>query len=863
LFKYLPYHIIALFIISFYCSSLKGQEENRPDTALILKDSVKIDSLSLKKKDQPFDSKVDYQADDSIRFSLGSKRIYMYKNSSIKYGNVELNSERVDFDMEKNVVFAVGVNDSTGQYIGKPHFKQGSEEFDAKDLSYNFKSKKGVIHDIVSDQDGGFLHAEKTKRQANGDITLIHGKYTTCDNEEHPHFYLALSKAVMKPGDQIVSGPAYIVMEDIPLPIGIPFGFFPSKKESNASGILIPTYGEESQRGFFLRGGGYYFALSDYFDLSLTSEIYSKGSWGIAGASRYTKRYKYNGGFNLQYKQNKLGEDEKNQLKSTDFSIQWNHSQAAQANPYQRFSANVNYSSTKFDQNHSYTDAKKLLNNQKQSSISFSKSWPNNSPVNLSVNLRHSQNSNTEKVSLTLPSVAFNVNRIYLFRGKNGSSGKWYDDFAISYTSSLENRIEAHEDSLFTPKTLENMVSGFKHSIPFGTSFKIWKKVNLNLSPSLSYSGMVYNKYIVRDDAAKFYYDEENDTMYLSYSKERTLQKLQYAHGFSPSLSLSAQPTVYGMFNFKKTSKIQAIRHVFKPSASVSFVPSLKGLAPDYYRLYKNSQDKYVKYSMFEKNIYGTPASTNTKSGSLTLSAFNNIEMKVKSAKDTVTGTRKIKIIDNLSFGTSYDIFADSMGWRPVSISASTPIYKEMTINVSGSMDLYGYEKTILNGRETYSRVNDFEFKRTGKIGRLTSLSVSTGYQFKSKQGDKKETEKNKPGIVNEYDYFDIPWSFSIDYDFSYTRQFDKSEFIQSLRFNGDLSLTPKWKINFTSGYDFKAKEFSYTTIGMERDLHCWVMSFNCSPFGTTKFYSFQINVRSAMLKDIKYDKRKSSYDYQ
>jgi hypothetical protein len=302
---------------------------------------------------------------------------------------------------------------------------------------------------------------------------------------------------------------------------------------------------------------------------------------------------------------------------------------------------------------------------------------------------------------------------------------------------------------------------------------------------------------------------------------------------------------------------------VFKPSASVSFVPSLKGIAPDYYRPYINSQGKEQKYSKFEKNRYGTPASTNTKSGSLTLSAFNNIEMKVKSAKDTVTGTRKIKIIDNLSFGTSYDIFAESMGWRPVSISASTPIFKEMTINVSGSMDLYGYEKTSLNGRETYNRVNDFEFKRTGKIGRLTSLSVSTGYQFQSKQGDKKETDKKKPGITDEYDYFDIPWSFSVDYDFSYSKQFDKSEFIQSLRFNGNFSLTPKWKINFASGYDFKAKQFSYTTIGMERDLHCWVMNFTCSPFGTTKFYSFQINVRSAMLKDIKYDKRKSSYDYQ
>lgn len=827
------------------------------DTSIVQKDTVQLDSVSVK-KEQTFKSKVTYSSDDSIRFSLTKKRIYMYKNSQINYEDIELKSELVDFDMDNSIVYARGMKDSLGRLEGKPHFKQGSEEFDANDLSYNFKTKKGIIHDIFSEQEGGYLHAQKTKKQENGHINLINGKYTTCD-AEHPHFYLALTKAIAIPGDQIVAGPAYMVMEDIPLPIGIPFGFFPSKKNST-SGVLLPTYGEEATRGFFLRNGGYYFALSDYYDLRLTGDIYSKGTWGANAASTYRKRYKFTGNVNLRYYRNKIGEEGPTQQTSRDFSIQWSHSQDAQANPYQRFSANVNYSSQKFDKMHNYTNPERYLNNQKQSSISFNKSWPNNSPVNLSVNLRHSQNSQNNSVNLTLPSVAFNVNRIYLFRGKDGGNDKWYDDFAISYTSSLENTIEGHEDSLFTQKTLNRMKNGFKHSIPFGTSFKLWKKINLNLSPSLNYNGMVYTNYI--NKRSDKYYDAANDTTYLNHLYVDTIQKLTYAHGFSPSVSLSANPTFYGMVSFKK-SKIKAIRHVLRPSAGISMVPSLTGIAPDYNRTYFDSEGKMHTYSIYERNIYSTPSSSNTKSGSITLGLFNNLEMKVRSDKDTVTGDKKIKIIDNLNFGTSYNIFADSMRWNPVSISGSTTILDGWSINVSGSMDLYSYDENVRNGQKYFNRVNKFEFSRSRKLGRLTSFSFSTGYQFQSKQGTEEKKTAREEGIPDEYDYFDIPWQFSVDYDLIYSKPFDKSEFTQTMRFSGNFSLTSKWKINFQSGYDFKEKKFSYTTIGVDRDLHCWAMSFSCSPFGETKFYSFQINVKSALLQDIKYDKRKSIYDYQ
>jgi lipopolysaccharide assembly outer membrane protein LptD (OstA) len=858
LFKNSPFYIIPVFLI-FHCILLTGQEKVEKDTSLVKKDTVAVDSLSMKKKDPPFKTKVNYEAEDSIRFSMNSKRIYMYKNSQIKYDDIELKSERVDFDMDKSIVYAKGITDTLGRQVGKPHFKQGDEEFDANDLSYNFKTRKGIIHDIVSKQDEeGFLHAEKTKKQDNGQIHMINGKYTTC-NLPHPHFYLALTKAIAIPNEQIVAGPAYIVMEDIPLPIGIPFGFFPSKRNST-SGVLLPTYGEEAQRGFYLRNGGYYFALSDHFDARLTGDIYSKGTWGAAVASNYRKRYKFSGNLNLRYYRNRIGEEGPTQQKSTDFSIVWSHGQEAQANPYRRFSANVNYSSQKFDRTHNYTDPAQFLTNQKQSSISYNQSWPNNSPVNLSVNLRHSQNSRNNSVNLTLPTVAFNVNRIYLFRGKDGSSGNWWDDLSISYTSSLENRITAHEDSLFTPQTLRRMENGFRHSIPFGTSIKIWKKLNINLSPSLNYNGMAYSNYTKRRSVR--FYDAENDT-FLNKVVIDTISKFTYAQGFAPSLSLSANPTWYGMFRFKEKAKIQAIRHVLRPTVGLGFVPSLKGFAPDYNRTFIDNDGQIRTYSIYERNIYGTPSSSNTKSGSLSIGLFNNLEMKVRSAKDTVTGERKIKIIDNLNFNTSYNIFADSMGWSPVSIGGSTTLFEGMSINISGSMDLYSIKRHVTGNQVILRRDKEFEFSANKRLGRLTSLSFSTGYRFQSKQGTDKKSEGEEQTVRNDYDYFKIPWQFSIDYDFTYSKPYDKSEFMQTFRFSGDFSLTPKWKVNFNSGYDVKANKFSYTTIGVDRDLHCWVMTFNCSPFGETKFYSFQINVRSSILKDIKYDKRKSIYDYQ
>lgn len=878
MFKYLStYHYIPFAFLFAISLSVSGQEKQPADSIAVkkdflAKDSLRKDSMSLKKKDQPFKSKVSYNSDDSIHFSLNDKMIYLFKNSKVTYEDIELTSERVDFNMEKSAVSAYGVNDSTGEYIGKPNFKQSNEKFQAKRLAYNFKSRKAIVSDIISEQEGGFLHAEKTKKQPNGQIDLIHGKYTTCD-AEHPHFYLALTKAVVDPGNVIVSGPAYVVMEDIPLPIGIPFGFFPSKKNST-SGVLIPTYGEEASRGFFLRNGGYYFALSDYFDLRLTGDIYSKGTWGLSAASSYTKRYKFRGSFSGNYMRNIFG-DEGNQTKSTDFRITWNHSQDSKANPYQSFSANVNFSSTSYDRNHSYTNPSQFLQNVKQSSISYNKQWPNNSPFNLSLNLNHSQDSRSKEVNLSLPTGSFNISRIYLFRGKNSSGGdKWYDNFSLSYSSSFMNTVRVKEDNLFKGSIKDSMVYGFQHSIPFGTTFKLWKTFNLNLSPSLNYTGVVNSFYVRKTERS--YVDTAGKTVY--YLDTDTVHKLSYAHGFSPSVSLSIGPTWYGNFGFKsKKFVIQQIRHVFRPTASVSLVPDLRDLVPNYSRTvldengnpYTDNTGRTYEYSMYEGAKYGAPSSASRKSGTLSLSAYNNLEMKVRSKSDTITGLKKIKLIENLNIGTSYNIFADSMRWSNISISGNTALTEKLRLDFNANMDPYSYK---LNSKGLPERTSTTEFKRNGKIGRLTNFGFRTSYSFQSGQGkNKKESESaspggpKKPGVVEEYDYFDIPWNFSFDYSFNYSKSnpFEKSQIIQTLSFNGGLSLTPKWKIHATSGFDFKTKDFTYTTIGLDRDLHCWAMTFSCSPFGTVKFYSFSINVKSAILKDLKYDKHKSIYDYQ
>jgi hypothetical protein len=804
-----------------------------------------------------------------------TKKVFLWGNANVKYMDIELTAYYIEFDMDQQIVFATGGKDSLGRDMGLPVFKQGSQEFRSNRLNYNFKTKKGYIEAIKTEQDGGYLHAEETKRLPNGDINLKGGKYTTCD-ADHPHFYIALTKAISMPGDKIISGPAYVVLEDVPLKfIGLPFGFFPNTKKAS-TGILIPTYGEEQSRGFYLRGGGYYIPINDYMDLRITGDIYSKGTWGLAANTNYKKRYAFSGSFNGRIYENISSEkDLPDYSKSRDFSVQWSHRQDPKANPTRNFSASVDFSSSSFDKNHSY-DINSVLNNRKSSSISYTKTWPG-TPFNLSAGLTHQQNSSDKSVNMSLPSLTFNMGTIYPFRslGKAGKERFW-QNIQLSYNSSLQNNVRTSDTALFTAHMFDYMSNGFRQNIPLSMNIKPFS--GFNISPSLNYSAVMYTSHIEKywDPTVD---DNLNDTLTGAIVTD-TIQGLNYAHSMYPSISFTLNPKLYGRYQFKK-GKVDVIRHVMTPSASLSFVPDMRGIMPNYYdSVYNENTGKGYSYSIYESYLYGTP-SFNGRNGSVNLSLRNTLEMKVKEQTDTSETLKKVKLLDNFDFATSYNIFAEQYNWSNIRFNTGSSLFKNMLdVRVNATFDPYQLDAT---GK----RINQLElknFNQTRRVGRLTYAQVVMGTRFKSAAGGAKgktgSTGGSQTREVSEDDMamnsgtddefesstsepvdFSIPWTLNLDYSWSYSKPTVIKSIIQSLRVSGDLSLTPKWKVGFNTGYDFVGGKMTMTNVNIYRDLHCWEMRLSLVPFGTRKSYSFQINVKSSILQDLKYNKRKSWYD--
>jgi lipopolysaccharide export system protein LptA len=846
-----------------------------PDS--LAKDSLATDSMLLKKKkkNNEFKSPLNYTSADSMSYSAENKKSFLYGDANVKYQDMDVTADYIDYDFVSSMVFAKGIPDSTGVLKGRPNFKQGQEqEFTTDSMIYNFKDQRGRTFVTNTKQGDGFLISDITKKQADGSFHIKGGKYTTCD-AEHPHFYLALSKAIIIPNNKIISGPAHFVLEDVHLPLFIPFGFFPNKRKST-SGVILPSYGDEVNKGFNLTNGGYYFAINDYMDLKVTGDIYSKGSWALRSASNYYKRYKFRGSFSFSYGETKTGEEGYDLSVARLMSITWNHSQDGKANPSQSLSASVNYSSSDYDRTYNYMNANALISTQKSSSIAYSKAWTN---MNLSASLNHHQENTTKTISFTLPSVSFSVNRFYPFR-RSTSSGdyKWYENVSLSYTASLENSIHSKESQLFTKRTAQNMQNGFKHSIPLSVNFKFLKY--FTFTPSLNYDGRLYTSQIRKYQADSIHY--ESDTSYrVYYTQVDTLHKMSYGHGYTTSMSLSFNPTIYGMATFGKDSKIQAIRHVMTPSISLSFTPDMRNLVPNYYRKFKQynpttKDTTEVQYSIYEATKYGSPTSPPGRSGSLSFSLGNNVEMKVRSAKDTVTGVKKVKIIENLNVSSGYSIYAESFKLSNINISGTTTLYKEFRVTYNGTIDPY-----CLDSAGT-SRIDRYYWKDHNSLGRLTSAGLSFGYTFQSAKGKKKEeqakrgesaTNEKNPSAISEknnrppqkredYTYFDIPWSLSFNYSLNYSKPYKKSTVTQGLSFNGSFSLTPKWQVGFSSGYDFINKEISYTSFNISRNLHCWAMTFDFAPFGNYRFYSFHIAAISTLLQDLKYDNRKDFNDY-
>ncbi len=838
-------------------------------------DSIRIDTLingGKDKKKNALEAPVKYASADSFIIMVGPQKTYLYKEAAVDYQNISLKSDYIEFDMSSNTVTAGGMVDSAGHIAGKPIFTQGDEEISSDTLRYNFETRKGIIKQIITREGEGYLHATRTKRLADGEIHINKGKYTTCD-APHPHFYIRLTKAIAIPNDKIVSGPAYMVLEDIPLPLALPFGFFPNTT-TRSSGLLIPTYGEEKARGFYLRSGGWYFALNDHIDFTLLGSIYSRGTWGLTASSVYKVRYRYSGRFNAEFVNNRVNDDP-TFSRSKDFRITWSHSQDAKANPSRQFSASVNFSTTSFEKNQSY-DINEYLTNTKTSSISYRKSWQG-SPFNLTANLQHSQNSKTHTMNMTLPSMAFNMSRIYPFRSKTNADGKynWFENIQVSYAAKLENRITAPDTAFFKKKTLDKMQNGFSHSIPISlANIKLFKLINI--SPSVNYSGVLYSKYIEKKPVSS------DTSVFINKFETDTINKFTYAHAFSASLGLSASPKIYGMFELKNPdSYIAVVRHVMTPSASFSFTPDMSGLMPDYYRNATSAgsitqRAGFEEYSVYKGQIYGTPT-VNGRSGSLSLSLNNNLEMKVRAKNDTTGELKKVSILDNLNFSTSYSPFAKSYKWSTLNMTGSTKLFaKKVNVTFGATFNPYALDSSRTQ------RIDKYLIRENGKLFRTTHAYFKVGFNLQSDAGDKSKTaapsappdeytDESNPtldlldestGYYGEYVDFDIPWSLNVDYAWDYSKETKTASFDHTIRLSGDISLTPKWKIGVNTGYDFVSRDFSTTNVSIHRDLHCWEMRFSVVPFGERKSYSFSINAKSAILRDVKYNKRKAWQDY-
>lgn len=822
---------------------------------------------------------VTYNAQGYIYRDIVNKKVVLVTEAKVDYGNIEITADSILIDMNANTLYAVGRKDTSGTVKGSPVFKEGEQEIAADSLLYNFKSKRAIASNIVTKQDQGLLRSKVTKLLEDGTSNIAKSTYSTCDAPV-PHFYINLPRAKVYPGEKIVSGPGNLVLEGIPLPLFLPFAYFPIQTKSAASGILIPRIGQEAQRGYSLTDGGYYFAINNYFDLTVRGNIYTNGTWMGTATTNYRKLYKYSGNFSFSYANNVSGHKGLPDFsESSNYKIGWTYNQDPKAAPGSRFSASVNMSSAGFDRNNSYVVSEHVTT-QRQSSISYSKSWAG-TPFNFSTSMNHTQDIRQHTVSLNLPKANFNMNRIYPLKKRNSAgAAKWYEDVQFSYSASLDNRIKTTDSLLFTPAIWKNMDNGFQHRAPLSLQIRPFR--NFSITPSITYEGVLFSKKYDYRFVNRFTNPETGQVM--SAIIRDTISGLSYGHALTTNINMSFNPQIYGLFEFTNpASRVQSIRHVIKPSVSFSYDPALRGLSSKMYRQVQyDTLGNYRNLSIYENMIYGTP-SVAERSGSISLSLVNLVEAKVFERNDTTGKPKKVKIIDNLGITTSYNVFADSMRWAPISMQARTTIANSINISATSSFSLYGYDH---NGRT----VSDFAIKRNGKLMRMTnfntSLDMSVSDLLKGNKagnrtsvtpnaltggaqtnaptdGSDLSQRNNGTGITDPYGYtvFNVPWTMNLSYNISYMNTGISSRIDQTMTLSGNVSVTKKMSMNYATGYDFKGKEITMTQIGISRDLHCWEMSFNWVPNGTMKMWNFTIRVKASVLGDLKYERRKDFHD--
>ena len=807
----------------------------RPKSNSILKDNVEL------------------TASDSTIYSINGKKVFLFGNALIKYEDIELTAGYIEVDMEKDIIYAEGIKDSLGKDIEQPVFTQGDEIINTKSITYNVQTKRAFIKGLSTKQEDGYLHSENTKKEADNSICLSHGKYTTCELE-HPHFYLSLSRAKVVPGKTIVASYSYLVIEDVPLyPLMIPFAFFPTT-QTKASGFIIPKFGEENNRGFYLREGGYYFAINDYFDFALTGDVYSKGSWLVNGKSKYKLKYKFSGSIDVAFSRVIYGEPGLSDYnESNEYRIKWRHTQDPKARPNSNFSANVNFIS-RGENKYNAKSSNDYLTNTTSSSISYRKKFAN-TPFSTSVNLRHNQNNKTGDVQLNLPQMTFNMSRVFPFRRKKAvGKAKWYENIGVTYSGNFENKSEGLTDSILFDNNINKwdyFKNGIQHKIPLRTSLKVLKY--FNLSPRINFTDRMYFKRTMLNEEQ---YTDNNGIV-----RDTIVEDIQkgFYNLYDYDAGVGLGTIIYGMYGFKK-GFIKAIRHVVTPSVSLSYRPDFQNEQWGYYKIRPDDTTGTKYYSPYAGGIYGIPGTG--KSGMVSFSLNNNLEMKVVSKKDTVNHEAKIKILESLNFTSSYNIIADSMNWSPINMTARTTLFKVLSLSMSAQANVYAIDSL----GHLYDK---YQYEVSSQPLRITNARISTGFNLNSKRLFKKdnddvgESENTTSDVYGHYgyDYFDIPWNMNIQYSLSYLNRGVKPDIAQSLSFSGDFSLTRKWKIGFRSGYDFEAYDFTYTSFNLSRDLHCWVATLSLIPFGQRQSYSFSIGAKSAVLQDLKYNKNQSWID--
>ncbi len=837
------------------------------DSALLA--PVKRDTAAVKPAKSFLDDPISGTANDSLVYDPRRKLVYIYEKGDVIYLDKNLKADFIRVDMSSKLIYAHGRPDSipeTGKWeTTHPEFIDGGSIYKTDTITYNLASKKAKIKGLSTQDGEGFLLGRDIKKMPDNTINIAHGRYTTCDHVESPHFYLAMTRAKAIPGKKVIVGPSYLVFEDVPIYfLGVPFAFFPMMSD-RSSGFIMPEYGEDTYRGFFLRNGGYYFAFNDYIDATLTGGIYSLGSWEVNGASNYRKRYKYNGNFMGNYSKIIGGEKgSADYSKTTSYNVRWSHSQDPKFRPNSTFSASVNFSSSSYAKRGAQTLADHL-STQTNSSIAYSTRW-GQGRYSLSVAATHSQNSADTTMSIGFPSATFSVMKFYPFR-REERSGKerWYEKISMSYTGNMRNTASGKEYDMFTDKMFRNMVNGVEHSIPVSMSFNLLNYINL--SPSANYnetwSFKAFNKEydpaqgraVVADTTFGFY--------------------RAYRYSFSASMSTK----LYGMYEFTgKKFPIRFIRHVITTSAGMSFSPDFSDPKFGMYKPVQSDSTGTITYysPMQGAGAYSPPGTG--RSASLSFSLGNNIEMKVRSKADT-SGMKKIKIIENLSASSSYNFLADSLNLSPFSLNLRTgTLFGNFALQLGATLDPYQ-----LNDKG--HKINKFMLAK-GKLGRITSTGWSFGYTFQStKKATGAMNDINNGGSLppgsdpmfftdpsvnasmrrqamsSMYYDFDIPWNLGVNYSLSYSKPGLKANVTQTLRFNTSVTLTEKTGITFDGGYDFKMKKFTPGTVNITRDLHCWQMTFSWVPIGSFQSWSFYIGVKSGVLHDLKYDKRSSYYE--